>query len=324
MSNRRIEQRRETLLVRGEPIDVDRDVAVCTRCHAEIGDMELEDATLERAYNEYRRRHGILSPAQIRTLRESCGLTQRGFGRLLGWGDMTVHRYETGALPDEAHNTLLVALQDPETLYRFILQRQEYLRPLDRKRVQMAMSGRRPELGTAAVRWGLEQLIEVYPLVQRGNRAFDLERVGHIILYFADRIRPGWVKLNKMLWYADFLSFKRSSVALAGLPYRALPLGPVPDHYKLLFAEVEDEGFVRSELVLYPPDYEGSEYEPAVPFDGSLFTADELAVLERVKAFLGSLTGTQAAALSHKERAWQETPAGEVVFYQFAKDLSVD
>jgi len=119
------------------------DVALCAICGEEVTEMKMGDAILERAYAVYRLRHGILSPEQIRVLRESTGLSQRGFARLLGWDEVQVNRYETGTILDDAHNSLLVALQDPETLYRFVQQRHELLQPLDQRKVQAAMIGRR-------------------------------------------------------------------------------------------------------------------------------------------------------------------------------------
>lgn len=324
LHDRSVVQRREELPVRGEMIEVDAEVALCTKCGEEMTDMAMGDVILERAYAEYRRRHDILSQDQIRTLRESTGLSQRGFARLLGWGDVQVHRYETGALPDDAHNSLLMTLQDPGTLYRFVQQRHERLQPIDQRKVQAAMSGRLSELGMAAMRRGLEQRIEVYSLADRGYRPFDLERVGQAALYLVSGVQTGMVKLNKMLWYADFLSYKRSSVAFVGLPYRHLPLGPVSDHYKLLFAEVEDEGYVRGDFVAYSSGAEGTEYKPAANFDTSLFTSDEIGVLDAVKAYIGPLTASQAADLSHKERAWIETQPNDVISYDFARDLSLD
>lgn len=59
LEERRIECRKETIAVRGEPIEVDADVAVCVACGQDIADMELDEATLERAYNMYRRRHTV-------------------------------------------------------------------------------------------------------------------------------------------------------------------------------------------------------------------------------------------------------------------------
>lgn len=36
------------------------------------------------------------------------------------------------------------------------------------------------------------------------------------------------VKLMKMLWYSDYLHYKRNGVSISGLVYRALPMGAVP------------------------------------------------------------------------------------------------
>ena len=324
LRDRRIIHRLETLPVRGEMIEVDAEVALCATCGEEVTTMAMGDAILERAYGVYRLRHGILAPEQIRVLRESTGLSQRGFARLLGWGEVQVSRYETGAVPDDAHNSLLVALQDPEAMYRFVQQRHDRLQPLDQRKVQAAMNGRLAELGVTAMRRGIERRMEAYALADRGYRPFDLERVGHTVLYLVSGVRTGMVKLNKMLWYVDFLSYKRSSLALVGLPYRRLPMGPIPDLYKALFAEIEDEGYVRGDVVEYPSGVEGTEYKPAARRDTSFFTDDEIDVLNIVKDRLGPLTGSQAADLSHKERAWIETPPNDVVSYKFAKDLSLN
>jgi hypothetical protein len=60
----------------------------------------------------------------IRALREKYGLSQRNFSRLLGWGDITVHRYEAGALQDAAYNVLMVLIDDPlNALKVFMLNR---------------------------------------------------------------------------------------------------------------------------------------------------------------------------------------------------------
>jgi YgiT-type zinc finger domain-containing protein len=60
----RIEDRRETLPVLGEEIEVPAEVAVCTVCGNEVWSDELEDATLARAFAEYRRRHGGIWPGE--------------------------------------------------------------------------------------------------------------------------------------------------------------------------------------------------------------------------------------------------------------------
>jgi putative zinc finger/helix-turn-helix YgiT family protein len=324
MSMRHIEQRNEKVIVRGESIEVDAKVAICDNCKHDIVDLELDDASLEYAYDVYRQRHKILTPQQIQAIRENSGLSQRGFGRLLGWGDVTIHRYETGALPDVAHNALLVALQDDETLYRFVERRQDALTPLDRRKARALIDNRLPELAAALVRRGLQQLYDAHPASERGNRAFDLERVGHMIVYFALHGKPSVTKLNKLLWYADFLSFKRLSVSMSGTPYVRLPLGPVPDRYKLLYDEVEQGGFVCDETLLDEFGYTRTDFEPLAPFDEGLFTAEELDVLRAAQEHLADLNASQAAELSHQEQAWIETPETHVIPYAKAMSLSMD
>ena len=54
----RVEDRRETLSVRGEAVEVAARVAVCLTCGEDVWVNELEDQTLARAFAEHRRRVG--------------------------------------------------------------------------------------------------------------------------------------------------------------------------------------------------------------------------------------------------------------------------
>lgn len=61
LSLRRYERRRESVLVKDdpEPITVDALVAICCSCGKEVEDEELDSASLNAAYAEYERRHGV-------------------------------------------------------------------------------------------------------------------------------------------------------------------------------------------------------------------------------------------------------------------------
>ncbi len=103
--------RDEVYTVRGEKIGVRARVLVCRRCGNDLFDLESEEETARMVYQEYRRRRGLLSPEEIRRLRGRYGLSQRQLARLLGWGLVTVQRYEKGALQDAAHDLLLRQLE---------------------------------------------------------------------------------------------------------------------------------------------------------------------------------------------------------------------
>lgn len=100
--------KKESYNVCGEMIDVNAQVLVCAECGEELFSEELDNATLINAYNEYRRRHKLLLPEEIKEIRQQYGLSQRGFSKLLNWGDKTICRYENGSLQDRAHNSLLI------------------------------------------------------------------------------------------------------------------------------------------------------------------------------------------------------------------------
>lgn len=97
-------QRPETFDVFGEePVEIEATVTVCPECGSQLHDEALDDANFRRAYDIYRMRHDVPSPDQIRALRERLRLTQKALGRILGYGEVVVRRYETGAVPNNAH-----------------------------------------------------------------------------------------------------------------------------------------------------------------------------------------------------------------------------
>ncbi len=112
--------RPETLKVCSEEITVEAQILVCTECGEELFCEELDSETLVNAYNEYRRRHKLLLPEEIKKIREQYGLSQRSFAKLLNWGDKTICRYENGSVQDKAHNSLLLFLREPENMRTYL------------------------------------------------------------------------------------------------------------------------------------------------------------------------------------------------------------
>jgi len=117
----------EEVIVRSEAIPVNVEYYKCKECGSEFPDPKSTIDTLDIAYREYRQRHGMLQPEQIRELREKYGFTQQEMSNILGWGGATLSRYENGALQDEAHETILVLIQEPLNLIDLIKKRPDAL-----------------------------------------------------------------------------------------------------------------------------------------------------------------------------------------------------
>jgi uncharacterized phage-associated protein/DNA-binding transcriptional regulator YiaG len=308
-----------TLTIRGEPITV--------LVGSSDSDKDLEEQGRQLALYRYREKHAILDPHQIRVLRGRYSLGQKAFGRLLGMGEATVARYEAGALPTTAHNDLLVALTDPATMRRFISRHYQRLAPTEWKRVQQALDEAKYDVKAAELRAATGDLLASRSDIERGHRPFDFERFAQMTVFFALLEAVTLTKLLKLLWWADFLAFKRAGSSLSGTPYVRYKFGPVPELYQLLLNEVEREGLISTETIIYDTvdgPQPGTKYSAIERFDTYMFTADERAILERVCNTFGSMSAKQLANLSHKETPWLETEDREVIPYTLARHLSID
>lgn len=110
--------KKETFNVKGEGIAITCRVSVCSKCKRDVFDEEIDEKNLQLAYNKYRKRHKLLLPKEIREIREKYGLSQRALGRLLGWGEITVNRYEQGCIQDNAHNDILEFISAPKNMLK--------------------------------------------------------------------------------------------------------------------------------------------------------------------------------------------------------------
>ena len=112
--------KKESYNICGETIEVGAQVLVCVDCGEEFFCEELDNETLVVAYNEYRRKHKLLLPEEIKKIREQYGLSQRAFAKFLNWGDKTICRYENGSLQDKVHNSLLLFLRELENMRTYL------------------------------------------------------------------------------------------------------------------------------------------------------------------------------------------------------------
>ena len=116
----------ESYPVKGENIQVDAQVRICSVCGEALWDDVLDSQNLRRAYAQYRKTHGLLQPEEIQEIRELYGLSQVIFARVLGLGDKTVARYENGS-PENFRKLLemsrcRITAQDYETAQRALEQ----------------------------------------------------------------------------------------------------------------------------------------------------------------------------------------------------------
>lgn len=310
---------KETVRVRGEPVEVDAEFSKCSECGEEFENTRGYDS-LEAAYREYRRQHNLLQPEDIQGWRKRYGITQKELSQILGWGDATLSRYENGALQSEAHEKMLRLVMEPHNLLKLIEESPGAL-PVD-KHNRLVKELIAAEAEACSFERVMEERLAKYEVDEfSGYRQFDLQRLFNAILFFC---RGGQLKtkLNKLLFYADFKHFKEYTVSLSGVRYLHLPLGPVPNNYEFYFAELINEGYLEVDEVLVG-QYWGENYLTKKEPDLTIFSDVEIKILVDVKDHFRNFNSSQIKDFSHQERGYLETITGQPISYRFAQELQI-
>jgi len=311
---------KEKFKVRGEAIELNVEYFKCLECGNEFRPPKSTVDPINQAYREYRKRHGMLQPEEIRERRERYGLTQQEMSRLLGWGLATLSRYENGALQDEAHEKAFRRAVEPHNLLKLIEETPEAFSSAEKGARLVKELKALDEESRSFENIYEERFGHYSPDEFSGYRKLDIEKFTNAILFFC----IGGIlktKLNKLLFYADFKHYKDYSLSITGMRYARYPYGPVPDKYDYYFATLVDENAIGVSEEFYPNGYSGEQLTSLKNPDLSLFATSELKLLASVKEYFKDMTSTSISEFSHQEKGYINTPERQFISYEYAEEL---
>lgn len=316
----------EDINVKGEKINILSEIATCSTCQKRIFSEELETANIDLAYSIYRKNHNLLSGQEIINIREKYSLSQRSLASLLEWGEVTINRYENGAIQDPAHNEVLNFISDPKNMKELFEKNSQFLNKTTREELktridELIKENVKPQFRISLIDYILENKgINEFS----GFAKFDLEKMINTILYIAEKETGVFTtKLNKLLWYIDFLSFKERSVSITGSTYIHLPLGPVPDKYELITGIAIDEGLLSQEEISFSGGRSGTKYKAVSSSNLSFFNDEETHVMDFILHYFKNYNCDKIKEQSHQEKAYIETTHRQEISYKYAQFLSV-
>ncbi|HAX51409.1 MAG TPA: hypothetical protein DIW17_11720 [Clostridiales bacterium] len=321
--NTKIVTKRESYNVCGETIEVDAQILVCADCGEEFYCEELDNATLVNAYNEYRRKHKLLLPEEIKKIREQYGLSQRSFAKLLNWGDKTICRYENGSIQDKAHNSLLLFLREPENMRTYLTENEVALDAKQKAKLLSVVEKLEQDREYRAGRRFFSSFFSRIPSEENGFTVFDYDKFCAMVLFFAHR-SEGLLKtkLMKLLNYSDMIFYKENGVSISGAKYAHLPYGPVPENFDILLGTMATDHIAHIE-VLYD-GYEKHQVIPECDIPEDILSEEELDVLERIYNKFVDFGSVDISNYSHKEKGYSLTKQGEIISYVYAKDIQLN
>lgn len=138
------------------------------------------------------------------------------------------------------------------------------------------------------------------------------ERLAAATHYVIARHHPshmGATKLNKVLWFADCEHYRRHGRTITGeAAYVRKPNGPCTAQFDATLGLLKERGAICEESVPTYIGYPRREFHSLVPPDVSLFSGEEIDILNEVAKEIARLTAQEASDLSHDD-LWTETPS---------------
>ena len=112
-----------------------------------------------------------------------------------------------------------------------------------------------------------------------------------------------FTKMNKLLFYTDFLAYRLTGKGMTGLCYKAITHGPVPLHWDRVYSFYND---INQEIVQYSDGRAGTKLVSNLSPDMTYFSEDEKEMLEYVYQRFKKETPAKISETSHHEDAWKK------------------
>ena len=130
------------------------------------------------------------------------------------------------------------------------------------------------------------------------------------------------IKLNKLLYYLDFIFFRDHKKPVTGDVYIHQGYGPVPARIDEILAKLKSDGAIDTESIDYR-DGELVHFDLRDPkkLDESVFSSDQKKLLKQICDEFGNWPTEKIVAQTHLEAPWFYSKPYEVVDYAYAHDI---
>jgi putative zinc finger/helix-turn-helix YgiT family protein len=322
-----IRERNNNIEIKGQIVEYKETFYYCEfsdEDENEFVDGKMLNQNLLRAKDAYRENNGLLTSKEIKSIRIKYSLTQTELSTILGWGEITITRYESKQIQDRAYDKLLRQFnEDPSWAYELLIAKRTSFTNERFARLREIFIHNIEDAGNeATARKMLRNQYSFYsePSELNGYIVLDIDKIEAMISYFATKQRNlHKVKLIKELWYSDMLCYQKTGHSITGLVYSHEPMGALPiGHYELmsldnvLFLEEFPTGdFEYSSITLLPNNR--IQYS---------FSDLEIEIMDKVIAKFKRFSGKDLSEYMHQEKAYSKTKNREFISFSWAKELN--
>ena len=320
-------EKRELKEFRGTQVNTFENVAICNECNQDLYVNKIEDENNERIYKIYREKANIIKAEDIVKLREKYDISQRELTSILGFGKMTINRYERGGLPTKSQSDYIkLLIQNDDKFIEKVKEAYEKNNINEKTYKKIVSEEVEKEISKKEVqdniRRYLKSVLNRKPDIYNGYKSLDLEKVENIISYIASKVKNLTItSLNKYLWYIDMLSFNKRSVAITGLTYQNQKFGPTIVYKKYDELSLLDDKYQREDI-----ETENGNTTKIISnenFNLDKINNGEKEIIDTIIKLLKNKKVTDISEMSHREDGWKKTKRLEKISFEYAMNLKL-
>ena len=320
-------EKRDLKEFRGIEINTFENVAICNECNQDLYVNEIEDENNERIYQIYREKANIIKAEDIVKLREKYDISQRELTAILGFGKMTINRYERGGLPTKSQSDYIkLLIENEDRFIEKVKEAYENNNITEKTYKKIVSEGQEENISKKRVqeniRRYLKEVLNRKPDIYNGYKSLDLEKVENIISYIASKVKNLTItSLNKYLWYIDMLSFNKRSVAITGLTYQNQKFGPTIVYKKYDELSLLDDKYQREDI-----ETENGNTTKIISnenFNLDKINDSEKEIIDTIIKLLKNKKVTDISKMSHREDGWKKTKRLEKISFEYAMNLNI-
>ena len=320
-------ERRDLKEFRGIEVNTFENVAICNECNQDLYVNEIENDNNERIYQIYREKANIINAEDIIKLREKYDISQRELTSILGFGKMTINRYERGGLPTKSQSDYIkLLIENDDKFIEKVKEAYEKNNINDKTYNKIISEEVEKDISKKEVqdniRRYLKSVLNRKPDIYNGYKSLDLEKVENIISYIASKVKNLTItSLNKYLWYIDMLSFNERTVAITGLTYQNQRFGPTIVYKKYDELSLLDDKYTREDI-----ETENGNTTKIVSnnnFNFDKISSSEKEIIDTIIRLLKNKNVTDISEMSHREDGWKKTKRFEQISFEYAMNLKL-
>lgn len=295
---------------------------LCEDTNEQFTDVHLDELNVNQLYNQYRDLNNIPFQDEIVSIRKKYDLSSAKMSQILGFGPNGYRLYEAGEIPSLSNAKLIQMANDPNDFIK-LLNMCDKIDPEEKHKIIDDIKYLiNKEENVVFEREYVDYLFgSEFPSLITGYKKPSFEKICNMVAFFGEKLSPFKTKMNKLLFYSDFLMYRESCFSMSGLKYQAIQRGPVPVNFQSLYDFLCNKNIIKINTVDFG-EYYGEQIINSITFDDELFSNKELEILRYVAEKFESINSTQISDLSHIEKAWIENVEDkDLINYNYSFEL---